>query len=200
MKPTDREKFLTVLAGVHDFYGKELSTFAGQVWLEACDGFDVEQVTKALSAHLMDAERGQWMPKPADIVRQLQGTHTDRALVAWGKVLGAMQRVGAYSDVVFDDAVIHASIRDIGGWVAICRSSTDELPHLQRRFCDSYRAYARRPDVDYPPRLQGEHSAINAAAGFSVGLPVLIGNADRAREVMGGPVSVSPLQLARGAA
>ncbi len=184
MQPSDKPKFLTVLAGVHDFYGKEISEFAGQVWWQSCERYDLEQVTKALSAHLMDPERGQWMPKPSDLVRQLEGTQTDRSLVAWGKVLEAIRRVGAYSDAVFDDGLIHASIEDIGGWASLCRSEIDDLPHFQRRFCDSYRAYARRPDVQYPPLLQGDFSRINSLSGHATQPPALIGDAARAKVVL----------------
>ena len=184
MRQSDRDRLLEVLAGVYAFYGKDLSQFSCDVWVQACESYEVEQVTKALSAHLMDPERGQWLPKPADLVRQLVGTQTDRALVAWGKTLDAMRRVGAYSDVVFDDPIIHAVIVDLGGWVTMCRSEVDELPHTQRRFCDSYRAYARRGDVSYQPRLTGEHSAHNALRGFAQGVPTLVGDVAKAQAVM----------------
>lgn len=183
MNAADQKRLADVLGGVHDFYGKELSKFAVTVWMQACEMFDVEQVTKALSAHLMDAERGQFMPKPADIVRQLEGTRTDRSLIAWGKVLDAMQRVGAYQSVVFDDGAIHGAISDMGGWAAICRSETDELPFTQKRFCDLHRAYSARPDMPYPARLVGDHELHNAPRGYSVAPPMLIGDAQRAQAV-----------------
>lgn len=183
MNAADQKRLADVLGGVHDFYGKELSKFAVTVWMQACEMFDVEQVTKALSAHLMDAERGQFMPKPADIVRQLHGTSADRSLIAWGKVLDAMQRVGAYQSVVFDDGAIHGAISDMGGWAAICRSETDELPFTQKRFCDLHRAYSARPDMPYPARLVGDHEMHNAPRGYSVAPPMLIGDAQRAQTV-----------------
>lgn len=183
MTHDDNEKFLEVLGGVHDFYGKDLSKFAVAVWMQACETFDVQQVSKALSAHLMDPERGQFMPKPADIVRQLQGTNTDRSLIAWGKVLDAMQRVGAYQTVCFDDGLIHASITDMGGWMQLCRSEIDDLPFLQKRFCDGYKAYANRGDVIYPSLLLGAHELANAAKGFVSASPVLIGNPEKAARV-----------------
>ncbi len=183
MTPDEKHKFLDVLQGVHDFYGKDMSKFAVTVWAMACETFDVQQVSKALSAHLMDPERGQFMPKPADIVRQLQGTNTDRSLVAWGKVLDATQRVGAYASVVFDDGLIHSAISDMGGWMQLCRSKTDDLPFLQKRFCDGYKAYANRGDVVYPSVLLGEHELANNAKGYTSAPPVLIGNPQKAEKV-----------------
>ena len=195
MNQSEKAKFLEVLAGVHDFYGKELSKFSGMVWMQACETFDVQQVSKALSAHLMDPERGQYMPKPADIVRQLQGTHTDRALIAFGKVLDAAQRVGAYQSVVFDDGIIHAVVEDMGGWSKLCRSGTDELPFVQRRFCETYRAYAGRLGVQFPARLPGQFELENASKGRKVAPPMLIGNPERAAQVMAGGLSAPKTQI-----
>lgn len=189
MSPNEYPKFLEVLAGVHDFYGKEMSDFAGQVWIEAVKTFDLEQVSKALSAHLMDADRGQFMPKPADLVRNLQGTQTDRAMIAWGMVSAAMTSVGAYSDVVFDDPIIHLCVTDIGGWVKACRTPYDEQSYLQHRFCEAYRAYARRgAPSEYPGRLIGCGSGPDdyAKRGMQPPKPKLIGDRARALQVLSG--------------
>lgn len=184
MQASDRTPFAELLTDALAFYGQTVSTFALGVWWSACQSFDLEQVRQALTAHAMDPERGHFAPKPADIVRQLQGTQTDRSLVAWGMVLESMQRVGAYSSVAFDDAAIHAAIDDLGGWPKICRETMDALPHLQRRFCESYRVYARRPDLAYPPLLIGVHETENRLQGRAAAPAVLIGDPRRARLVM----------------
>lgn len=191
-----KAKILEVLAGVHDFYGKEMSDFAAQVWLQAFQGFDSEQVSKALSAHLMDAERGQFMPKPADIVRQLQGTNTDRSVMAWGKCLDAAARVGAYQSVAFDDKAIHAVIEDLGGWPRFCRTEFDDLSYLQKRFCDAYKAYVGRGDFGYPSKLIGDHDLLNASKGITVS-PVLIGDASIARQVLENGSKTAKAQITR---
>lgn len=198
MTPQDKPDFAGLLTDALAFYRRDVSAFALSVWWSACQPFDIEQVRKALTAHAMDPERGQFPPMPADIVRQLQGTQTDRSLLAWGKVLQAIQRVGAYQSVVFDEGAIHATIEDMGGWTKVCRSTMDELPHLQRRFTETYRAYARRPDLTFPPKLIGAHEAENALAGRRVAAPVLIGNAQAAQQVLrlgveSGRVAITPL-------
>jgi len=162
MTPHDREGFAALMTQALAFYRQDASDFALSVWWEACKGFDLEQVRKALTAHAMDPERGQFAPKPADIVRQLQGTHTDRALIAWGRVWEAMQSTGAYQSVDFGDPIVHAAIVDMGGWVSLCRIDLDDLPFVQKRFCDAYRTYSARGKPDAPLRLAGEHEIANA--------------------------------------
>lgn len=196
MKQADIPKFLEVLAGVHDFYGKELSDFSGQVWIEAMRPFDLEQVTKALSAHVVNADRGHFMPKPSEVVKQLQGTQTDRALIAWGKVAAAMSDVGAYTDVVFDDALIHLCVTDVGGWPAVCRTPYDEQSYLQHRFCEAYRAYAGRgAPTEYPARLTGAGSGADdwAKRGMQPPKPRLIGDRAAALAVLSGGAAVRQL-------
>lgn len=184
MQPNDLPGFQRLLTDALAFYRQDVSEFALSVWWQACRPFSLEQVSKAFTAHATDAERGRFAPMPADVVKHLQGTQTDRSLMAWGKVLEGIQRVGAYQSVGFDDPAIHAAVEDLGGWCAICRSTMQELPHLQRRFTEAHRAYCGRQSFAYPAYLIGESEAANRTAGKQVAPPVLIGNPERAAEVL----------------
>lgn len=189
MTPADSERFAALIADVLGFYGQAPSKFALSVWWQACQGFEFEDVQRALGRHAMDPERGQFAPKPADLVRQMQGTPTDQAARAWSVTLGAMSRVGAYSDVVFDDPVIHAVVEDMGGWPALCRTETDQLSYTQHRFTEAYRAYARRGDLSsWPRKLSGDRSPDETyiARGLQPPKPVLVGDAARAAQVLAG--------------
>jgi hypothetical protein len=191
MQPSDKPKFKNLLTDALAFYRRDMSTFALGVWWQACQSFEFEQVAKALTAHAMDPERGQFAPMPADIVKVLHGTRSDRSLLAWGKTFDAMQRVGAYASVAFDDPAIHLTVEDLGGWPTLCRTLTDELPFVQKRFCDAYRVHANRPGTPHPARLIGASEAANQAAKMTEaqrrrleGKTVLIGDAATARNVM----------------
>lgn len=185
MQPTDRQKFTVLLADAMAFYSQEVNGFAASVWWEACKGFDFELVCKAFTRHAMDPDRGQFPPKPADLVRQLSGTSTDKAALAWGKAFDAAGRVGAYTDVVFDDPAIHATIEDLGGWCKFCRTETADLSYLQHRFSESYRAYVGRESFDFPRRLTGDRSPdeVYLKRGLPAPKPAIIGDVERARQV-----------------
>lgn len=183
MQQSELEGFQALLTDALAFYRQDVSEFALSVWWQSCRPFSLEQVQKAFTVHATDAERGRFPPMPADIVKHLQGTQTDRSLMAWGKVMEGIQRVGAYQSVGFDDPAIHAAVEDLGGWTTICRSTMQELPHLQRRFTEAHRAYSGRQSFPYPAYLIGESEAANRTAGKRVAPPVLIGNPQRAAEV-----------------
>lgn len=195
MQREDFKRFSMALTAMSELYGKSISEGAQLLWWRCLERFDIEQVEKAFAEAVQNPEGGQFMPKPADLIKSMQGTQTDRSLIAWGKVLDAMQRVGAYSSVCFDDPAIHAAVEDMGGWPKMCRSTHDELPHVQRVFCQTYRAYAARGDFTYPARLVGVHEAGNALAGQQTQPPTLIGNPDRAKQIASGGSMLPKTQI-----
>lgn len=186
MQQHERGAFADLMTNVMAYYGKDVSDFLLSVWWDAFERFEMQQVSKALQKHACDPERGQFAPKVADIVRVLQGTATDRALIAWGKVHEAMSAVGAYTDVVFDDPAIHAVIEDLGGWPKVCRMDLKELSYLQHRFTESHRAYTERGQFEYQRRLAGDRSPDYEYArnGIPLPRPALIGDRERAVAVL----------------
>lgn len=188
MRAEQFHDFRSLLSNAMAFYGKDLSNFALDVWWQACQGYDLEQVAKAMTAHATDPERGQFAPKPADVVRALAGTATDRSLLAWGKTHEAMSSVGAYTDVVFDDPAIHAVVEDLGGWPKLCRADLKELGYLQHRFCEAHRAYTQRGEFAYPRRLMGDRSPDHEYKRFGrpVPKPAIVGDKAKAALVYQG--------------
>jgi hypothetical protein len=174
MQPTEKAAFKTLLTDAMAFYRRDLSTFALGVWWEACHTFSFEQVAKAITAHAMDPEQGRFAPMPADLVKQLQGTKTDRSLVAWGAVYRAIRSVGAYASVTFDDPAVSLTIHDMGGWPKLCASEINDLPFVQKRFCETFRAYSGREHLPEVLTLQGVHATNNARLECEAKEPVLI--------------------------
>lgn len=176
MLPTEKTALLALVTDVLGYYRQPVSTFTLTVWWSACQAFSLEQVSKAFEAHVTDPDKGQFAPKVADVVRILAGTKTDRSLLAWGRVYEAMCDVGAYQDVDFGDAAIHAAVIDMGGWPKMCRAELAELSYLQHRFCESYRAY-QTAGVSEHRVLIGDRASdeMFAKRGLSAPKPVLIG-------------------------
>lgn len=174
-----------VLGEIYDFYGAVLSESAIGFWVDSLEPFELEQIRKAFNSHMRDPDGGRFMPKPAHLMKFLEGNSTDKAAVAWGKALDAASRVGAYSDVVFDDPAIHATIEDLGGWPKFCRTETAELSYLQHRFTQSYQAYAHKGDFAYSRKLNADRSPddVYNARGLPPPKPALVGDSAKAKEV-----------------
>lgn len=184
MNLSDFDRFQALLVAASEIYDRVISEGAGLMWWQLLQPYAADRVETAFRGHFADPDAGCYFPKPADIVRRIDGTRTDRALQAWGKVQQALRSVGAYRDVVFDDALIHLAIEDQGGWPKVCRTLVDELSYLQHKFCEAYRAYAAQPPIDYPALLTGDANAWNRLQGRALQPPVLIGHAEAARRVL----------------
>lgn len=188
MQASDKKDFALLIAGVYAYHRQPCSdALIGMYW-RGCQQWDFEQVQKAVDRLTRDAEAGKFPPKIGDLTRILEGTHTDRAQLAWGKALEAMSSVGAYTDVVFDDPAIHACIEDLGGWPKVCRTETKELGFLQHRFCQSHQAYTGRGQFQYPRRLMGDRSPDHEyeKKGIALPRPALIGDVERCKAVYHG--------------
>lgn len=198
MKANDHEPFVRAWTQAWELYGKPISPGAIQLAYDALQRFDLQAITRALTAHVNDPDSGQYPPKPADVVRLIEGRKEDRAQQAWTKVEGAMRRVGQYATVVFDDALIHAVIRDMGGWIDLCSVEEDELPFRAREFEKRYQGYLIRGSAgDYPKMITGRLDQTNQASGFGDKRekPILLGDPDRARQVYAGGSEGSGLQI-----
>lgn len=188
MQATDKAALTELVSQVLAYYRQPVSEFTLSVWWSACQPYSLEQIRKAMTAHATNPDGGQFAPKVADLVRILEGTHTDRAMLAWGKVHEAMSAVGAYQDVVFDDPAIHAVVEDLGGWPKLCRTEIKELGYVQTRFCNGHKAYTGRGEFAYPRRLAGDRSPDDAyeAKGIPLPKPALVGDRDLAMAVYQG--------------
>jgi hypothetical protein len=184
MQDSDKKRFLTVLTGIADYYGKELSNGVIGLYWQGLRQYDIEAVERALWEHTQNPDSGQFMPKIADVTRILQGRTQDQAQVAWTKVDKAVRTVGTYQDVAFDDPVIHRVLTDMGGWIALGQKKEDEWPFIAKEFETRYRGYKMRGEMpEYPPVLIGISNAHNSKEGYRLAPPILIGNPKQAEQV-----------------
>jgi hypothetical protein len=185
MIESDRKQFFSLIADIHAFYRKDFSTFSGGVWWMALAPFDFTAVADALNRHCVNPDNGQFMPMPADVVRMLQGSTQDAALVAWAKVDRSIRTVGTWHSVVFEDALIHRVVTEMGGWIAFGTKEEKEWAFFKNEFVTRYRGHRGRSETpEYPPVLIGTAEAHNGKSGFAIAPPILIGNPNRARAVM----------------
>jgi len=176
MKDTDREMFYTTWAGAWETCGKSVTKGMLKFAFECLKQYDLEDIQRAVILHTQDPDHGQFAPKPADIIRQIEGGGDERSLGAFSMVDRAIRQVGSWRTLAFDDSRIHACIEDMGGWMRFCTATYDELPFLRNEFTKRYRAYLQHQPLSYPAIIKGE-------GGFDQ-QPKLIGNQELAKRVM----------------
>ena len=203
MNNNDREYFADLLTGVLQVYNQKTSNMLIDVWWNALDKFDFNVVKKAFSDHVLDPDVGQFTPKPANIIRNIEGSRETRSMIAWAKVAKAIRSVGGGSTVCFDDKFIHATIGDMGGWPNLCKTEEDELAFKAREFEKRYNSHSKHGVKEFPRKLIGSYETQNLAQGFTgfIPAPVTIGEITECRKVykLGSDnvklINVGPLSL-----
>lgn len=173
MDSNDRAQFAQALGGIAEVYGKDLTEAGLSVWWNTLSRYGIEQVKRALNQHTMDVERGQFMPKPADIVRQIDGTPDDAALEAWGKVDLALRRYGTGPAWVFDDPKIHYLLQLMGGTAQLATMDERDFGFFREQFCKRYASTGEANG--YPAMLPG---------WYSDGSLAMIGDEQKCRAVL----------------
>lgn len=180
MESEQKANFLKMLGVIYDAYRVDLSKGVAEFWWNCLLPYDIEAIRSALSRYAVLPE-GQFLPKPADVVRMLSGSTQDVALLAWTKVDKAVRKVGPWESVVFDDPLIMRVLSDMGGWTFLGSKGDDDWPFVAKEFEARYRGYASRGELPpYPRVLVGNFEAGNVSAGQPTAPPVLLGDRERA--------------------
>lgn len=200
--PAHFVRFAKAVSVLAEYYSRELSEAVIGLYWQGLQQYPIDDIEAAIGRHLQNPDSGQYMPKIADIVRMIDGTTQSASAIAWGKVQRAIGSVGTYSSICFDDPCIHLALGDIGGWIEVGKCSLDELPFMQARFDKAYRAYRTRANdlPPYPRHLPGICETSNAAAGYRVDPPLLVGDKARARAVLAGGSDAPRLPVHVGSA
>lgn len=201
MKASDRKRFSACLLGCAEAYGKGVSEFALEIWWQALREIEIESIELAFLRHLRSPDVGQFFPKPADIIRMVEGTSLDASMLAWTKIDFALRTIGPYQSICFDDALIHRVVADMGGWIEFAKKTESEWPFVGNEFRARYKGYRMRGETpEYPRHLLGLDEAENTRRGFAPGALVYVGDIDAAQAVHDGGRDLPAIGVRRIAA
>ena len=188
MQTTDKRGFRDALYAVFELYQKSRPSdpTVMMYWGALRNIPTLDDFMAAINLHVADPDQGQFLPKPADILRNITGNRATQAEMAWTKADRALRCAGPANTVVFDDSLIHAVIADMGGWVQFCDVDDKEYPFRHNEFVKRYSGYINKPPADIPPKLIGTDEAYNKQHGFlnHMPAPMLIGDAEKAKFVL----------------
>ena len=171
MRHEDREEFgLLIEALASSFRAEATAALVLGYWMGLKD-LELRDVERAVERALTTCKH---MPRPVEL-RELSGEmSTDqRAVVAWDALRKTISLRGGYASVDFDDPVINATVRNLGGWSKICATPTEEFEKWTRK--DFERVYASLCQsgvtAEAAAHLPGAHEIQNSAQGYLTGGP-----------------------------
>jgi Domain of unknown function (DUF6475) len=197
MEAPEAQAFARMLAGIAELYGKSLSRPLSELYWNLLKTYSLSELQIALKAHFCNPEGGQFFPKPADLIRHLEGGSGTKALQAWTVVERAIRQIGSYQSLAFEDPLIHAAIEDMGGWMKLCAITLKELPFCSLAFQKRYAALVHKAPRRYPPYFPGVIESSNSAKGYASPKPLLVGHEPKAQAVIQGGTPLPPLCAGR---
>jgi hypothetical protein len=195
----ERRRFASLLTALADYYKYEVSKAVAGLYWEGLKQYDYEAIEQACWAHTqVPDESGRWFPKITDLRKFLEGSTQDQGALAWSRVDSAIRTRGTWDDVVFDDPIIHRVVADMGGWILLGSKDDKEWPFIAKEFQQRYRSFRQRGGVpEHPVRLIGMANSYNASNGQPLLAPILIGDADKAKQVLLGSSAPNVLEFKR---
>ena len=166
-------EFVKALGGLAITLGEAVPEERILAYFLALRGYGLEPLLAAIHRATVTC---RFFPKPAELVELITGAPGggQDPDVAWQEVLHALEDVGSYGNVEFQDGAIAAAIEGLGGWSALGSLSYKEIT-LQRfpaRFIALYADAVRRGCHHAPGVVFGSIDRANAARGYSLEGPV----------------------------
>jgi hypothetical protein len=140
---TDPRKTAAVLA-LAELFNRQLSEAALRLYVAALGDIAQEAIEAAVVAA---GSSCKFMPSPAEL-RELAGCGgirpEDRAALAWEAFSRAVVELGTYKSPDFDDPIINATCRMLGGWERCCGLPVEEFDKwLRHDFLKTYAGLMR---------------------------------------------------------
>lgn len=134
-------------------------------YISGLDDLTIEAINVAFNAAIRTC---RFMPTVAEL-RELAGVpkESDVAEQAADVADNARAIVGAYRSPDFQDPIINAVIRSMGGWTLFCDTPDEQwISYDRKKFVEHYRRIARSgASKDSISSLGGMHSIANSGSG-----------------------------------
>lgn len=182
MNQDDKSRFGQLITALAANWRKEFDRANITIYWLGLKDLTFDQVQDAIALALRESK---FMPSVAELREFVLGGASNRIQNAWLLLNRTMDTQGPYKSVDFEDKVINAAVRSLGGWVSLFDWKQAEWDRFAfARFEKAYRAFASRPvGIESGARLIGlveqrnsfqGHSLVSDSPNVYLGAPVAI--------------------------
>lgn len=97
------------------------------------------QIKTSLQACLVDTESGMFLPKPADIIRHIDGNIESQAIWQWHSLIKCIEQNIEWNDSDVADEAGKSAAKRIGGFAKLKTLTYNELEQIKPSFISVYR-------------------------------------------------------------
>lgn len=144
MEQSDKAEFSKAFLALGELYNREITPSLLGMYFEDLADYSIGAILSALRGHRRDPARGQYFPKPSDIIEKLQGGAREQAQQAWPEVI----RLAANSRAAkSQNPITEAVVAQMGGWLRIGKTDHGQFEWLQKEFVERYQTLSKRPEL-----------------------------------------------------
>jgi hypothetical protein len=162
MTENDSNKFKELIAAINETYGEQFSQAQTLLWWNMFKPHSIQVFEQAVYQHMACPDTGMFTPKPANIMKFINGTSKqneqaldDKSEIAWHVIEGEIRRIGSHTTLRMEDRQALAAVKAIGGWKKICGLTISELTWAHKEFVAAYKNYERTDVNLLPDKLPG---------------------------------------------
>lgn len=164
MTPNDKTRFVQAIGAMAATFRQEATEMVFTGYRLGLEDLSIEAIEHAATRAIRECK---FMPTVSEL-RDLAGhmRPEDRAVLAWDAAVRAVSTHGYTKSVNFDDRVINATIRSLGGWDEFnLRAESNDAKWLRKDFERIYTSFCRNGiSREAAMSLPGFHDRNNAGA------------------------------------
>ena len=170
----ERQEFVNLMTAAAENYGKPISGVYMDMLIRTLQRYPFRLVKEAIEYHMTHSPYMIKLNDFVDYINRRGLTPEEAAEMAWSEVREAISRIGGYQSIKFRDPVINATIRQMGGWTALCDMDMDQLENAKWDFRRLYTAFLKQGKVPEVGYLPGRAEQANSEAGYCTALTVMV--------------------------
>ena len=137
MSKETKLRFAATIEQLGVIYQTEITDLLLRAYWQALQDVPIDDLEREAASHIT---LSKFFPKPCE----LRGEDAEADSVrAWDSAIAAIHQHGMYRHVDFEDAVVNAVIRYLGGWPEFCCFDPSDEQWRRKEFIATYRALSR---------------------------------------------------------
>ncbi|MFZ9077492.1 MAG: DUF6475 domain-containing protein [Alphaproteobacteria bacterium] len=135
-------RFAAVIEQLGVIYGKEIDELLLRSYWDVLGEQDVNQTSMRAKRH---AQVSRFFPKPSELMQEATNC---KAMKAWTHASEVAEKIGSYRSIDFEDRVINAVIRYMGGWPKFCAIESNDESWRRKEFLEAYELLAEDSEIE----------------------------------------------------
>jgi len=165
MNDVDKKEFATQMMLIAEIYDKPVSKEKMKIYFATLKEYSIDQVKIGIQSHMSDTDQGQFFPKPANIIKHIDGqlpNVTEKAELAWLEIENAIRFIGSYGTLKIEDKIAIAAVKSLGSWSDLCMTNIDKMQWKKKEFIDAYELLSSTHAEMLPKSLPGIEAVYNS--------------------------------------